>query len=115
MALYAIKGHKKTTAILPDVITTTADAGVANHGAQKPVALFWDMLRRSVRPGDTVLDSFAGSGTIFPAAHQLKCKAVGIELNPEYFSICHKRIQSLSTPEQEAQGQSLMNELRSMM
>lgn len=115
MALYAIKGHKKTTAILPDVITTTADAGVANHGAQKPVALFWDMLRRSVRPGDVVLDSFAGSGTIFPAAHQLKCKAVGVELNPEYYTVCHNRIQSLSTPEQEAQGQSLMNELRGMM
>lgn len=92
--LYAIKGHKKTTAIYPDVITTTADAGL-QHGAQKPVALFEDLLRRSVRPGDCVLDSFAGSGTIFPAAHNFKVKAVGLEMNPEYYAICYQRIQDL--------------------
>lgn len=95
--LYAIKGHKKTTAIYPDVITTTADAGL-QHGAQKPVALYEDLLRRSVRPGDTVLDSFAGSGTIFPAAHSAKVKATGLEMNPEYYGICVQRIEDLDKP-----------------
>ena len=95
--LYAIKGHKKTTAIYPDVITTIADPGL-QHGAQKPVALFEDLLRRSVRPGDTVLDSFAGSGTIFPAAHTFKVKAVGIEMNPEYYGICLNRLEALDKP-----------------
>jgi len=109
--LYAIKGHKKTTAIYPDVISTTADAGMS-HGAQKPVALFEDLLRRSVRPGDCVLDSFAGSGTIFPAAHSLKVKAVGIEMNPEYFGLCYKRIQDL---DKAVAGGDLMAELQSMM
>jgi len=65
MILYAIKGKKPTTGIYPDVVTTMADANMS-HGAQKPVALYLDLLKRSVRPGDTVLDSFAGSGTIFP-------------------------------------------------
>jgi ParB/RepB/Spo0J family partition protein len=95
--LYAIKGHKKTTAIYPDVITTTADSGL-QHGAQKPVALYEDLLRRSVRPGDTVLDSFAGSGTIFPAAHSSKVKATGLEMNPEYYGICVQRIEDLDKP-----------------
>lgn len=95
--LYAIKGHKKTTAIYPDVITTTADAGL-QHGAQKPVALFENLLQRSVRPGDVVLDAFAGSGTIFPAAHTFKVKAVGCEMNQEYFGICLKRLEDLDKP-----------------
>jgi DNA modification methylase len=113
MILYAIKGKKKTNAIYPDVITTMADPGLT-HGAQKPVALYADLLKRSVKPGDTILDSFAGSGTIFPAAHQFKCKAVGLEMNPEYFAICHTRLQTLATPLQETQGLSLMAELNAM-
>lgn len=111
--LYAIKGHKKTTAIYPDVITTLADPGL-QHGAQKPVALYQDLLRRSVRPGDVVLDSFAGSGTIFPAADSFKVKAVGIEMNPEYYAICFKRIQNLQT-NQSVAVQDLNSELQSMM
>jgi DNA modification methylase len=113
MILYAIKGKKLTTGIYPDVITTFADANMS-HGAQKPVALYADLLRRSVKPGDTVLDSFAGSGTIFPAAHQLKVKAVGLELNPEYYGLCLQRLQGLETPEQAANGAALMNELQAM-
>ena len=113
--LYAIKGKKKTTAIYPDVITTTADAGL-QHGAQKPVALFEDLLRRSVRPGDCVLDSFAGSGTILPAAHTFKCKAVALEMNPEYYGICLKRAQGLDGPAMSAdEGKTLGNELLSML
>lgn len=109
--LYAIKGHKKTTAIYPDVITTMADPGL-QHGAQKPVALYVDLLRRSVRPGDTVLDSFAGSGTIFPAAHQLKVKAVGVEMSPEYYAICYNRIQGL---DKQDELRSLDGELKAML
>ena len=110
MILYAIKGKKVTTGIHPDVITTLADPNMS-HGAQKPVALYVDLLKRSVRPGDTVLDSFSGSGTIFPAAHQLKIKAVGVEMNPEYFALGLARIKSLDG---DTQGQSLMNELNAM-
>lgn len=113
MVLYAIKNHKKTTAIYPDVITTFADPGLG-HGAQKPVALFEDLLRRSVRPGDSVLDCFAGSGTIFPAAHTFKCKAVGIELNPEYYGICLQRIGDLDKVMTPAVGDALGAELKAM-
>jgi site-specific DNA-methyltransferase (adenine-specific) len=113
MILYAIKGHKKTTAIYPDVITTNADAGL-QHGAQKPVALFEDLLRRSVRPGDTVLDSFAGSGTIFPAAHSFKVKATGLEMSPEYYGVCLKRLEDLNKPV-DTSGVGLGNELKELM
>lgn len=111
--LYAIKGHKKTTAIYPDVITTFADPGL-QHGAQKPVALYLDLLKRSVRPGDVVLDSFAGSGTIFPACDQMKVKAVGIEMNPEYYGICLKRLRDLNL-NNSAQVGDLNSELQGLM
>jgi len=115
MILYAIKGKKPTTGIYPDVITTMADANMS-HGAQKPVALYLDLLKRSVRPGDTVLDSFAGSGTIFPAAHQFKVKAVGIEMNPEYYALCLNRIKALDADAAASAslGQTLANELKAM-
>lgn len=114
MILYAIKGKKPTTGIYPDVITTMADANMS-HGAQKPVALYLDLLKRSVRAGDTVLDSFAGSGTIFPAAHQYKVKAVGVEMNPEYYALGLSRMRALDvTATQTSQGNDLMNELKSL-
>lgn len=113
--LYAIKGHKKTTAIYPDVITTTADAGL-QHGAQKPVALYEDLLRRSVRPGDDVLDCFGGSGTLLPAAHSHKVKATVLELNPEYYGICLNRAKTLDGPQlSPTEGMSLGNEILTML
>lgn len=111
--LYAIKGHKKTTAIYPDVITTTADSGL-QHGAQKPVALYENLLQRSVRPGDVVLDSFGGSGTLLPAAHSFKCKAVVLEQSKEYYGICLGRAADLDKP-QATTGQALGDELRELM
>lgn len=92
--LYAIKGGKTTTHIYPDVISTSADENLT-HGAQKPVALYQNLLQRSVRPGDRVFDAFAGSGTIFEAAHTMKCYAVGTEVSPEYYGMSLARIQRL--------------------
>ena len=115
MLLYAIKGHKKTTAIYPDVITTFQDAGL-QHGAQKPVALYENLLQRSVRPGDKVLDTFAGSGTIFPAATTFKCEAVGLEQSVEYFGICLKRIDDIGkTTAPAGTGDALGDELKQLM
>jgi DNA modification methylase len=94
MILYAVKGDKPVTNIYPDVIPCQADQNMT-HGAQKPVALYVNLLKRSVKPGDSVLDTFAGSGTIFPAAHSLQCRATGIEQEPEYFGMCLNRLKEL--------------------
>ena len=94
MLLYAIKGDKTVTGIYSDVIPCKLEDNIG-HGANKPIELFVDLLKRSVRPGDTVLDAFAGTGTIFPAAHECKVFATGIELNPEYYGIAVKRLNAL--------------------
>ena len=43
------------------------------------------------KPGDTVLDCFAGSGTTGKVALDLGRKAVLCELNPEYISLIYNR------------------------
>lgn len=103
MILYAIKGSKPVTHIYPDVISTQGDANMT-HGAQKPVALYTNLLRRSVKPGDKVLDSFSGSGTIFEACHSMQCEATGTEANPEYFGMGLRRLQGLKEISDPMQG-----------
>lgn len=101
LVLYAIKGGKTVNQILPDVIQSQADENMT-HGAQKPVAVFQNLLQRSVKPGDVVADWFGGSGPLIPAAHSLKCKAVVTERVPEYFGMCLKRVRDLKNLEEPA-------------
>lgn len=94
LILYAIKGDRLVTGIYSDVIPCKLEENLS-HGANKPIELYVDLLKRSTRPGDTVLDAFAGTGTIFPAAHQCKLYATGLEISPEYYGIAVKRLNSL--------------------
>ncbi len=94
LILYAIKGQRPVTGIFPDVIPCRLEEN-HSHGANKPVELYVDLLKRSALPGDKVLDAFAGSGTIFPAAHRCKLYATGLEVNPEYYGIAVNRLNSL--------------------
>lgn len=94
--LYAIKGDKPVTQIYPDVIAAAPGSEDAEHGAQKPVALFQNLLMRSIRPGDKVLDTFGGTGPLLTAAHNLKCLATVIEQNTATYGIAVKRLQSLA-------------------
>ena len=93
--LYAIKGGKKVNHIYPDVIPCTGDENMG-HGAQKPVALFQNLLQRSVKPGDRVLDSFAGSGPLLEAAANCQCYSVLLEAVPAYYGMCLKRAERLT-------------------
>ena len=45
--------------------------------------------------GDVVLDLFCGTGPIFPAAHALKCRAVGVEKDSGAYGIALTRIKEL--------------------
>ena len=92
--LYAVKGKRPTLKLAGDVLDFPPDSNLG-HSAQKPVALFEELLRRSCHPGDTVLDPFCGTGTIFPAAHALKVRATGIEMDQASYGIAVKRLEQL--------------------
>ena len=92
--IYGIKGDRPTTGIYPDVLAhLEVRGGERLRAAQKPVSLYADLLQRSVRPGDTVLDPFCGSGTIFPAANRLQVIATGIEMSQEAYNTAHLRME----------------------
>jgi site-specific DNA-methyltransferase (adenine-specific) len=94
LCLYAVKGDRPVLRLAPDVVTYASDQNLG-WAAQKPVGLFADLLGRSCRAGDRVLDPFAGSGTIFEAAHGLKIRATGMETDPAAYGISVKRIAAL--------------------
>lgn len=91
MILFANKGNRKVLKVAPDVIPVplTLDR---DHGAQKPVLLYRELISRSLLPSQTVLDLFAGSGTIFPAANAQKVTATACELSKEYYNLALSRI-----------------------
>jgi len=92
--LYANKGRRKATAGYRDVINITQKTN-NKHPAGKPIELYAELLKRSALPGDHVLDLFAGSGPIFPAAEEQKVFATGIELKPKYHAMCVERLEEL--------------------
>lgn len=94
LCLYAIKGERPTLKLAPDLVTYASDQNLG-WSAQKPVDLYRDLLSRSCRAGDRALDPFAGSGPIFPAAHSLKIRATGIEMDETAYGICVQRIGEL--------------------
>lgn len=99
--LYAIKGGKLVNSIQSDVLISEGGDETVEHGAQKPVELYIDLLRRSVKPGDIVLDAFGGSGTIIPACHELRCVAYCIEQSPTSYGLCLERIGRLPNQQKE--------------
>jgi len=67
-------------------------ADVRQHPTQKPVAVMsWCL---SFIEAETILDPFMGSGTTGVACVRLGRKFIGIEIEPKYFDIAVRRIES---------------------
>ena len=62
------------------------------HQTQKPVALYRWLLKNYAKPGDTILDTHLGSGSIAIACHDLGFKLTGFEIDEEYLSAAVDRI-----------------------
>lgn len=61
------------------------------HPTQKPIALMqWCI---ELLDAQTILDPFMGSGTTGVACVKLNRNFIGIEINPDYFSIAKRRIE----------------------
>lgn len=63
----------------------------AEHPTMKPVPLMAYEIHNSSRVGDTVLDSFGGSGSTLMACEQTGRKCVTMELDPHYCDVILKR------------------------
>lgn len=61
------------------------------HPTQKPVELIRRALENSSRPGDTVLDLFAGSGSTLVACEKMGRKCLTMELDPAFCDVVVSR------------------------
>lgn len=61
------------------------------HPTQKPVALYKWILTNYAKPGDKILDTHLGSGSIAIACHDYGFDLVGTELDPEYYQAAVRR------------------------
>ena len=62
------------------------------HPTQKPVALYKWLLDKYAKPGDKILDTHLGSGSIAIAAHDYGFDLTACELDREYYNAAMKRI-----------------------
>ncbi len=67
------------------------------HPNHKPFAVLEPLVRQWSRPGDLVLDPFAGSGSIPAAALRLQRKAACSEIEPEWADRVSRRIAEVRT------------------
>lgn len=63
------------------------------HPTQKPLPLMKVVINDLTKPGDTVLDCFAGSGTTLVACIQTGRNGIAAECDPHYHRIAQKRIE----------------------
>ena len=91
----ALYGKKKATIICGsdgslfprDVVRFSRPANTDRiHPTQKPVDLLAMLIGQYTKPGELVLDPFAGSGSTLKAAQLTGRRAIGIELDPDYFA-----------------------------
>lgn len=66
------------------------------HPTMKPIPLFAYLMKNSTKPGDLVLDPFAGSGTTLICAEQLGRRCYTMELDQHYCDVVIARWESLT-------------------
>lgn len=91
-------GHGKNSARLRRGTVLQHDrihGNVSRHPTEKPVSLLRELIEMSSKPGDVVLDPFAGVGSTLVAAVLEGRRAVGIELDENYCRIAVERLQAI--------------------
>jgi DNA modification methylase len=67
-----------------------------SHPTVKPVALVADAMKDCTRLGDTVLDTFSGSGTTIMAAERVGRHARALEIEPRFVDVAVRRWQAFA-------------------
>lgn len=69
------------------------------HPTEKPLELWEKLVQYHSNPGQVVYDPFLGSGTTLIACELHGRKCVGVEIEPEYVSLCLSKWQKLTGKE----------------
>lgn len=66
------------------------------HPTQKPKKVLGKLVRIFSNEGDTILDPFAGSGTLTDVCNDMNRNSISIEKDAGYFDIAQKRLANIS-------------------
>lgn len=98
-AYLLVKGNPDYPASrLPDVIDWTY-TGNKLHPTQKPIDILTPIIKTFSKPGETVLDCFAGSGSTLVAAAMLGRNYIGIELDAAHHLTATDRLMGIKAKE----------------
>jgi site-specific DNA-methyltransferase (adenine-specific) len=86
-------GNKKQTTVWDMDRPSRSD----EHPTMKPIHLCTKPIENSSKVGDVIIDTFLGSGSTMVAAHQLKRKCYGMELDPKYCQVIIDRMRKLDS------------------
>lgn len=93
--IFAVKGKFSFPGHRPkDLITYQKLASSQMvHPTEKPVGLLANLITAVTKPGDLIVDPFAGSGSTLVAAHKTGRRYIGIELDDEHYEKAQRRIE----------------------
>ncbi len=88
----------------PAIMIKISNTGGANkekkiHPTQKPVKLYKTILDRLAQPGQKILDTHLGSGSIAIACHDYEYDLTACELKEDYYQAAMKRLNTHKTQE----------------
>lgn len=99
LILYATKGRHILN-IPPRPISPIRVQKVAPgdliHPNEKPVGVWYPLIKASSQPGDLVLDPYCGSCSSLLACRQLNRRAVGCEIDPQWLQKAEPRLNQMS-------------------
>ena len=92
----AAKG-KFPTDVWWHTIVPTASSERTGYPTQKPLGVAQWIVKVHSKPGDMLLDLFAGSGTLGEAAARLERHSILIDENPDAIRVMHQRLKDFNT------------------
>lgn len=95
--VFAVKGKYSFPGSRPKDLVTFPKINSSKmvHPTEKPVGLLANLISSVTKPGDLILDPFAGSGSTLVAAKKTGRRFIGIELDDDYFVTAQRRIEEV--------------------
>lgn len=93
--IFAVKGKYQFPGKRPrDLITfPKVPSNMVVHPTEKPVGLLANLITSVTKPGDLILDPFAGSGSTLVAAQKTGRNYIGIEIDRSHYETACRRTQ----------------------